>query len=309
MVFDNTQSLIFLIILCISLGVLIVTRKLMRTSFPYVFFIIVGVIFGLIVGQLLAESVSGLPGQYGRWLPVIVNVFSVVAVLDLFMAQAKRFSNFFQKWAFGGGDITSVDLNLLPDVLCDTSSLIDGRILEIVKSGFIVMPLAVPTFVIEELHKLSDSKDPVKKQKGILGLETLEAMKQNPRIILRIIEKDYTNKSDVDHKLILLAKERGGRVLTTDNTLNRSATIQGVVTLNINELATALKPLIYPGEKLSIEVVQQGKGDGQGVGYLSDGSMVVVEKGSKLIGKTVNCTVSRVFQTTSGRMLFVEIER
>jgi uncharacterized protein YacL len=211
--------------------------------------------------------------------------------------------------AGGGGDITSVDLNLLPDVLCDTSSLIDGRILEIVKSGFIVMPLAVPTFVIEELHKLSDSKDAIKKQKGILGMQTLEAMKQNPRIILRIIEKDYSNKTDVDNKLIMLAKERGGRVLTTDNTLNRSATIQGVITLNINELAIALKPLIYPGEKLNIEVVQIGKGDGQGIGYLSDGTMVVVENGRKQVGKTVNCIVSRVVHTTSGRMLFVELER
>lgn len=307
MMLNDGQSLIFLIILVISLVVLIITRKLMRTSFPYVFFVIVGLILGLVVGQLLAISVSRLPGQYGKWLPLIVNVFSVVAILDLFLAQAKRFSNFFQKWAFGGGDITSVDLNLLPDVLCDTSSLIDGRILEIVKSGFIIMPLAVPNFVIEELHRLSDSKDTIKKQKGIVGLELLEAMKQNPRIILRIIDKDYPNKKDVDHKLILLAKERGSRILTTDNLLNRAASIQGVVVLNINELATALKPLIYPGEGIVVDIVQAGQSKGQGVGYLADGTMVVVERGSRMIGKTVNCVVSRVFQTNSGRMLFVDI--
>ena len=309
MLIDDTQSLIFLIILGISLVALIITRRLMRTSFPYVFFIIVGLILGLIVGELLAVSVSRLPGQYGKWLPTVVNVFAVIAVLDLFLAQAKRFANFFQKWAFGGGDITSVDLNLLPDVLCDTSSLIDGRIFELVKSGFIIMPLAVPNFVIEELQRLADSKDVIKKQKGMRGLELLEAMKQNPKLILRIIDKDYSHKVDVDHKLIILAKERGSRILTIDNLLNRAASLQGVVVLNINELAASLKPLIYPGEKITVDVVQLGQSKGQGVGYLSDGTMVVVDGGDKSIGKVLNCVVSRVFQTNSGRMLFVEIEK
>ncbi len=303
---DLDQSLLFVIILAIAVVALIATRRLMRSSFPYVFIGIVGLILGLLIGALLANAVSRLPGDYGKWLPMIVNVFATVAVLDLFLGQAKRFSHFFQSFASGTKDFGGVNLNLLPDVLLDTSSLIDGRIVEVAETGFMVIPLAVPIFVINELQQLADSKDATKREKGKRGLEILEGLKQSSKVSLRVVDQEVSGRDGVDHKLIVLAKERGSRILTTDTVLNRSATIQGIAVLNLNDLANALKPVIYPGETMQIEVVQKGREKGQGVGYLADGTMVVVEGGEKLVGKEIEAKVARVFQTSSGRMLFVE---
>ncbi|MFA6081853.1 MAG: TRAM domain-containing protein [Patescibacteria group bacterium] len=306
---DPNQSILFVIILVISISALFITRKLMKSSFPYVFVGILGLIFGLLVGALLAIPVSRLPGDYGKWLPMIVNIFAAVAVLDLFMAQGKRFNLVYQSWINGKNPLNFNNVNLLPELLLDTSALIDGRILEVAETGFMISPFAVPVFVIDELQQLADSKDDIKREKGRRGLELLEALRQSPKIDLRIIDKDIDQKIGVDHKLVVLAKERGSRVLTTDSALNRSATIQGVVVLNLNDLAASLKPVVYPGETMNIEIVQKGKERGQGVGYLADGTMVVVEGADKEISKTVNCNVVRVFQTSSGRMLFAEITK
>ena len=303
---DENQSLLFVIILAIAVVALILTRRLMKSSFPYVFIGIVGLILGLMVGALLSIPVSRLPGDYGKWLPMIVNVFAAVAVLDLFLGQAKSFSRYFRSFASGSNDLGGLNLNLLPDILLDTSALIDGRIVEVAETGFMVIPLAVPTFVIAELQQLADSRDATKKEKGKRGLEILEALKQNNRVMLRIVDQEIKAEG-VDQKLVVLAKERSSRILTADTVLNRAASIQGIVVLNLQELANSLKPMIYPGESLTVEVVQKGREKGQGIGYLEDGSMIVVEKGEKLVGKIVQCKVVRVFPTASGRMLFVEV--
>ena len=307
MFIDENQSILFVIILGIAVVALFITRRLMRSSFPYVFIGIVGLILGLLAGALVAIPVSRLPGDYGKWLPMIVNVFTTVAILDLFLGQARTFSRFFRSFASGNTELGGMNLNLLPDILLDTSALIDGRILEVAETGFMVIPLGVPTFVINELQQLADSKDSLKQDKGKRGLELLEALKQSNKVTLRVIDHDMRKADGVDQKLIILAKERSSRILTADNILNRSATIQGIVVLNLNDLANALKPMVYPGEMLKIEVVQKGREKGQGVGYLSDGTMVVVEDGEKLVGKEVSCRIARVFPSVTGRMLFVEI--
>jgi uncharacterized protein YacL len=298
------QSVWFLIILLISVVALFITRWLMKTSFPYVFIGIVGLVLGLLVGALLSIPLSRLPGDYGKWLPMIINVFAAVAVLDLFLGQAKGFSRYFNRVATGQADVAGFDFNLLPEVIADTSVLVDGRITEMASTGFMVLPIAIPAFVIDELHALADSKDSLKRVKGNRGLEVLEALRQNGKISLRIIDKEIRGKSGVDLKLIVLAKERGSRLITTDVALSRSASIQGVAVLNINELANSLKPMVYPGELIELSVVQKGKSKGQGIGYLIDGSMVVVEGGERLVNKTIKCRVDRIFQTATGRMLF-----
>ncbi len=305
MFIDENQSILFVAILGIAVVALIVTRRLMRSSFPYVFIGIVGLILGLLVGALLSIPLQRLPGDYGKWLPMIVNIFAAVAVLDLFLAQARGFSRFFRSVTTGNPLLKGVDLNLLPEILLDTSTLIDGRVIEVADTGFLIAPLLVPTFVIDELHKLADSRDDLKRDKGKRGLEVLEALQNSAKIVVRIA--DYkTDGVEVDKKLIIMAKEQGSRILTADSVLNRSASIQGVVVLNLNDLSNALKPMIYPGEVMRVTVVQKGKGKGQGLGYLVDGSMVVVEGGEKLVGREIDCKVARVFQTATGRMLFVE---
>lgn len=306
MLIDENQSLLFVGILFIAIVSLIITRRMMKSSFPYVFIGIVGLILGLLVGALLAIPVSRLPGVYGKWLPMIVNVFAAVAVLDLFLAQAKGFSRYFRSVAAGDAGLGGVNLNLLPEILLDTSALIDGRVLEVAETGFIIMPLAVPTFVIAELQTLADSHDDLKRDRGKRGLEMLEAIRGSTKVSLRISDEKIDGNG-VDAKLITLAKELGSRILTADSVLNRTATIQGVPVLNLNDLANALKPMIYPGEVLPVSIVQKGKGKAQGVGYLADGSMVVVEASDKMIGQEVDCKIVRVFQTASGRMLFAEL--
>lgn len=303
---DENQSLLFVIILAIAVIALILTRRLMKSSFPYVFIGIVGLILGLLVGALLSLPLQRLPGDYGKWLPMIVNIFAAVAVLDLFLGQAKTFSRYFRSVVSGNSNLAGVDLNILPEILVDTSTLIDGRIIEMAETGFLIMPLAVPDFVVDELQRLADSKDPLKREKGKRGIETLEALKQSNTITLRLIDKNGGGETDVDKKLVLLAKDRATRILTVDAVLSRTATIQGIAVLNMNDLANSLKPVIYPGEEMKIEVVQKGRGKGQGVGYLIDGTMVVIEGGDKLVGKEVHAKVVRIFQTATGRMLFAE---
>jgi len=301
---STDQSVWFLIILGISIAALFLTRKLTKTSFPYVFIGIVGLILGLLVGALLSIPLGKLPGDYGKWLPMIVNIFAAVAVLDLFLGQAKSFSRYFNRVTTGQADIAGLDLNLLPEIIVDTSILIDGRIIEMAETGFMILPLMVPTCVIDELHKLADSKDEVKKEKGSRGLDVLDALRQSSHVSMRVSDSNIQKKSSTDAELIVLAKERGSRLMTADVALNRSATIQGVAVLNINDLANALKPMVYPGEVLEITIVAKGKGKGQGVGYLADGSMVVVENGDRLVGSNISCKIDRVFQTATGRMLF-----
>ena len=185
----------------------------------------------------------------------------------------------------------------------DTSIIIDGRIIEILESGFIEGELIVPKFVLEELQTLSDSSDNIKRARGRRGLDLIKEMQSNGGYILSIEEKDYKGK-EVDAKLIKLAKEIKGDILTTDFNLNKVATIQGVKVLNINELGNSLKLVVLPNEELDIELIKKGDRDGQAVGYLSDGTMVVAEDGGRNVGENVTLLVTSVYPTAAGRMIF-----
>jgi len=192
--------------------------------------------------------------------------------------------------------------------ILDTSVIIDGRIADITETGFVEGPLLIPQFVLGELQHIADSSDPVKRTRGKRGLEVLHHIQKQLNVDVRIVETDYPSVKEVDSKLIELAKEVGGKIVTNDSNLNKVAELQGIEVLNINELANALKPVVLPGEEMNVKILKEGKEMGQGVAYLDDGTMIVVDNGRKQIGKTVDVVVTSVLQTPAGRMIFARLK-
>jgi uncharacterized protein YacL len=186
----------------------------------------------------------------------------------------------------------------------DTSVIIDGRIADICKTGFLEGALVVPHFVLRELQQIADSADSIKRNRGRRGLEILEKVKGAPGVTVQIVEKDYPEVKEVDLKLIELAKELSAKIVTNDFNLNKVSQLRGVDVLNINELANSLKPVVLPGETMRVFILKEGKEYNQGVAYLDDGTMVVVDNARKMIGKTIATQVTSVLQTTAGKMIF-----
>lgn len=193
-------------------------------------------------------------------------------------------------------------------LLLDTSAIIDGRILDIAKTNFLSGTILVPTFVLTELQQVADSADFIKRSRGRRGFEIIDELKKVKGLRIEIWDKDGAGKN-VDEKLLKLAKNLHGRIITTDFNLNRLATVSNILVLNINELSNAVKTVAVPGEKLKVKVVHLGKDAKQGVGYLPDGTMVVVEDGADLVGKDVETEVTRLIQVAAGRMIFVKVSK
>jgi len=191
-------------------------------------------------------------------------------------------------------------------VLVDTSAIIDGRIADISQTGFISGTLTVPRFVLEELQHIADSSDSLRRNRGRRGLEVLGRLQKEGGTPVEISDADAEDTPEVDAKLVKLARQWHCAIITNDFNLNRVAALQGVKVLNINELAHAVKPILLPGEEMTVKVIQDGKEYGQGVGYLDDGTMIVVEGGKQFIGSDVEVTVTRVLQTIAGRMIFAQ---
>ena len=200
---------------------------------------------------------------------------------------------------FGGETSTKQQFKIL-----DTSVIIDGRIADIVETGFLDGVLVIPQFVLRELQLVADSADSMKRNRGRRGLDILQKIQKDPDLHVRIVEEDFPQVREVDMKLIELAKVYGCKIVTNDFNLNKVATLHGVDVLNINELANALKPVVLPGETMKVFILKEGKEFNQGVAYLDDGTMVVVDHAKKLISKTVEITVTSVLQTTAGKMIF-----
>jgi len=192
--------------------------------------------------------------------------------------------------------------------LLDTSVLIDGRIAEICEAQFLEGVLAVPQFVLHELQMVADSSDSLKRQRGRRGLEVLQRMQKMPQVELRILEQDIAQAGDVDHKLVELARRMGAKIVTNDFNLNKVATVQGLSVLNVNQLAHALKPAVLPGEAMRVLILREGKEANQGVAYLDDGTMVVVDGARRMINRSVDVIVTSVHQTTAGKMIFGRLE-
>jgi len=194
-------------------------------------------------------------------------------------------------------------------IIIDTSIIIDGRIADICKTGFLDTKMVIPRFVLKELQSIADSTDPIKRQRGRRGLEILNNLRKDSALNVILNDEDFPDTKDVDAKIVRLAKLLEAKVLTVDFNLNRVASIQGVRVLNINELANAIKPVVFPGEVLKLRLIREGKEHNQAVGYLDDGTMVVVEDARRMIGQEVKVTVSSVLQTQAGRMIFTRLAK
>ena len=269
---------------------------------------VAGLLIGLLAGLLLGFPLSNFGGALGTWLPIGVSLFFGLGMVGL--TVAKRDDLQLAAEAIGlvrrpepeAGTHRSGD----PRIVVDTSAIIDGRIAEIVESGFIYGTLIVPRFVLDELQHIADSSDTLRRNRGRRGLEILARMQRDARTPVEIVEDEAPNVAEVDGKLVELAKRRSRAILTNDFNLNRVAELQGIRVLNINSLANAVKPAVLPGEELRVRVIQEGKEAGQGVGFLDDGTMIVVEGGSRFIDRDLDVSVTRVLQTVAGRMIFAQ---
>lgn len=191
--------------------------------------------------------------------------------------------------------------------LLDTSVIIDGRIADLCETGFLDGVFVIPQFILHELQHIADSSDSLKRARGRRGLDILHRIQTMPEVAVRIVEEDFPHIKDVDAKLVALAKKVDAKIVTNDLNLNKVAELQGVRVLNINELTNALRPVVLPGEAMRVFVLREGKEAGQGVAYLDDGTMIVVDEGKKCIGRTVDVVVTSVLQTTAGRMIFTRL--
>lgn len=274
--------------------------------------ILLGVV-GLALGLFLATLISFplwrievFGSKYvGQYLAVLV--FLVMGYLGIWLATRKS------------GDIGALFRSVVSPKtkelaigsrgkILDTSAVIDGRIVDVCATGFIGGELIVPTFVLRELQTIADSEDQLRRNRGRRGLDVLAELQKEPNIKIIILDKDYPQSSDVDMKLVMLAKEKQLSILTGDYNLNKVAALQDVKVLNLNDLANALKPVVLPGEDMRIHVLKVGKEQEQGVGYLEDGTMVVVERGSRFLGEDIYVIVTSVLQTSAGRMIFTKLK-
>jgi uncharacterized protein YacL len=264
---------------------------------------IIGLFLGLLLGLLLGLPLSALPGPIGTVAPVGISIFLGLGMVGLTVAKRHDLIAAAESLGILGRPATDA-APAVPRILVDTSAIIDGRIADIADSGFLFGVLEVPRFVLDEVQRLADSSDSLRRTRGRRGLEILNRMRKSGTTPVQVIDEDVPGTSEVDSKLVALAKKDGRAVLTNDLNLNRIADLQGVRVLNVNSLANAVKPALLPGEDLRVKVIQPGKDAGQGVGYLDDGTMVVVEGGARAIDTEVDVTVTRVLQTVAGRMVF-----
>jgi uncharacterized protein YacL len=268
---------------------------------------VAGLLLGLLMGLLLGAPLAALPQPLGLWLPLGVSIFLGLGMVGL--TVAKRQDLLVAAEAIGlvhRPDPDAAGRSGDPHILVDSSAIIDGRIAEIVESGFLFGTLVVPRFVLDEVQKIADSPDTLRRNRGRRGLEILTRMQKDSPTPVVIVEDDAPEVAEVDAKLVALAKRFSRAVLTNDFNLNRVAELQGVRVLNVNSLANAVKPALLPGEELRVHVIQAGKEAGQGVAFLDDGTMIVVEGGSRFMDAEVDVAVTRVLQTVAGRMVFAQ---
>lgn len=268
----------------------------------------IGLLIGLIIANLIGLAFARLPiiGAYG---PIVFNLVFGYAGMSIAVRKKTEISALLSSFRFGK---QSKDKTVKKDVgpvgkLLDTSSIIDGRIAELCATGFLEGPLLVPVFVLEELQFIADSSDLLKRTKGRRGLDILKQMQEDRHVQVDIISDDFEDAQGVDSKLIRLGRQLGAKVITNDYNLNKVAELQGVIVLNINDLANAMKPARVPGEEMNVLIVKAGKEENQGIAYLDDGTMIVVENGEKYIGMNIPVTVTSVLQTSAGRMIFVKV--
>ena len=284
---------------------------------------VIGLIIGLIISFLIAIPLANLPGIFGRMLPFVGTVVCGGLGVTLAVQRKNDLSHLIQA-SFANRRTRDREreeerqkekekesdkehasqLQPVTQILLDTSAIIDGRIADISQTGFVSGALLVPRFVLNELQRIADSADTMRRNRGRRGLEMLNRLQKDTTVPIEITDADVEDVVEVDGKLVKMARTLHCPIITNDFNLNRVAELQGVKVLNINELANAVKPVLLPGEDIFIKIMQDGKELGQGVGYLDDGTMIVVEGGRQFMGMTIEVSVTRVLQTVAGRMIF-----
>jgi len=265
----------------------------------------IGLIVGLIVGALASLPLSLLPAPFGNFLPFVSAILFCYLGVTLFVTRQNDLFAMFGARLSGAPAAPTAEER---SILLDTSVIIDGRIADVAATGFLQSTMLVPRFVLNELQYIADSSEPIRHQRGRRGLEVLNRLRKDTRTPLRITDLDIEEIHTTDEKLIVLAKQLHCPILTNDYNLNRVAELQGVVVLNLNDLANAVRVIFLPGESLPVYLIQEGKEPGQGVGYLEDGTMVVVDEGRKYVDRTVSVVVTKVLQTSAGRMIFARVD-
>ncbi len=284
-----------------------------RVSPQTLFAGLIGLVCGLIIAALSSFPLSMLPKPFGEVLPFLgVLAFSYLGISVFVMRQNDLYSVWHGVFPHQNserpGESSGAGWAESRTILLDTSVIIDGRIADIARTGFLPGSLLIPRFVLNELQYIADSADSMRRQRGRRGMEVLAQLQKEPTIPVRISDIDVEGIREVDDKLITLARQLRSPILTNDYNLNRVAELQGVTILNVNELANAVKSVLLPGEILNIRVIQEGKEAGQGVGYMDDGTMVVIENGQRNLNQQLNVVVTKVLQTAAGRMIFARPE-
>jgi len=264
---------------------------------------VTGLAAGLVIALLVRAAASPALAAIGS---VEAGAFAAVIAASLAWLGASVGA---RRWTWpgeGSARASAVTQELGISKVVDTSIIIDGRIVDIIAAGFVEGTVVIPQFVLKELQQVADSSDPLKRNRGRKGLDALRAMQESPRVRTEFTAEDTAEVRDVDAKLMWLAERRGAKILTNDYNLNKVAQLRGIEVLNVNDLANAMKPVVLPGEPLAVQVIKEGKERNQGVGYLDDGTMVVVENGRRLIGQKLDVTVTSVIQTNAGKMIFAQ---
>ncbi len=285
-----------------GIGVLGLVMELLfsRSKAATIFSGLIGLIIGILFAKLLYYPVSTLfAGAYADYVSVVLNAVFGYSGLLLGLRKGQDFSL--------SGLVNSLKgVNEENLKIIDTSAIIDGRIADVSETGFVEGVFIIPQFILQELQHVADSADSLKRARGRRGLDVLHKIQKMSTIKVKIIDEDFPKIKEVDSKLVALAKMLNGKIVTNDFNLNKVAELQGVSVLNINELASALKPVVLPGESMNVFIVKEGKESSQGIAYLENGTMVVVDNARRLINKNVDVTVTSVLQTTAGRMIFTK---
>ena len=265
-----------------------------------------GLFLGLIIANLVGLAFGSVP-YIGPYVSVALSIILGYLGMHLVVSKKSELAGWLHLHAEGSFD-KKKNKDHHTGKLLDTNVIIDGRVADIYRSGFLEGPIIVPVFVLEELQKIADSSDILKRNRGLRGLDILNHMRKNSKDDVIIVTNDFEDISEVDSKLVKLAREKNYKIVTNDYNLNKVAELQGVAVLNINDLAIAVKPAVIPGEQIFVQLVKSGKEEGQGVAYLEDGTMIVVENGSQCIGKEVPVIITSVLQTSAGKMIFAKLE-
>ena len=284
-------------------------RFVREVNFTQLLLLLICFIISSICGGLLCIPFSYVPGWIGNFSPLLVIglVFIFIGILLSFRKDA--FCDFINRITNGKIQLSEISAQHEQTALLDTSVIIDGRIADIAHCGFIPGTLLVPNFILQELQFIADSEDAQRRQRGRRGLETLAAMQKDKAISIKISDYDVPNVREADSKLMNLALELGCPILTNDYNLNKVAELQGIRILNVNDLTNAVKSILLPGEKLVVNVIQEGKEINQGVAYMEDGTMVVIENGRPYLGQVIDVVVTKILQTAAGRMIFARHEK